>query len=128
MKIERRLYPRLRTTLPIEITMPDGEIITATTINLSQIGVQLECDKEEASRIFSVSEDEKTIGKPIELKTSIKFPAEPTSSSTLSLLCRIVISRRMQENIYQIGLKYIDINDDQKQLLETHLQQLLQSQ
>ena len=128
MSIERRLYPRLRTALPIEITMPDGDFITATTINVSQVGVQLECGREDANRIFSVSEDEKSIGKPIELKTSIKLPDESKSSNILSLLCRIVISRRMQENIYQIGLKYIDINDDQKQLLETHLQQLLGSQ
>jgi hypothetical protein len=113
--------------LPIEITMPDGEIIAATTINISQVGVQLECGREDANCIFSVSEDEKTIGKPIELKTSIQLPVESTSSITLNILCRIVISRRMQEDVYQIGLKYIDINDEQTQLLDTHLQLLLES-
>lgn len=108
--------------------MPNGEIITASTINLSLCGIQLECGRWEANCIFSVSEDEKAIGKPIELKTSIQLPAESASPATLSLLCRVVVSRRLEENIYQIGLNYIDLNDDHKQLLETYLQKFIQSQ
>lgn len=127
MKKERRLYPRLKTDFPIEITMPDGEIVTATTINLSTSGVQMECGRSEASQMFSVSEDEKTLGKPIELKTCLKLPIKPTAPTEICLLCRIVISRRLEENIYHIGLKYIDLKEDQQQTLETYLDQLLNS-
>lgn len=92
------------------------------------VGIQLECDQKNANRIFSVNEDEKDIGKPIELITSIQLPVKPVPPTTLSLLCRIVISVRLEENIYQIGLKYMDLKEDQKLILGTYLQQLIQSQ
>ena len=127
MNKERRLYPRLKTVLPIEITMPDGEIITTSTINLSTNGVQLECGLTEASQIFSVSADEKALGKPIELKTCLRLPIKPTTPTELCLLCRIVISRRLGADLYHIGLKYIGLKEDQQQTLETYLDMLLNS-
>ncbi len=127
MKKERRLYPRLKTSLPIEITMPDGEIVTTSTINLSTSGVQMECGLNEASQMFSVSEDEKALGKPIELKTCMRLPIKPSAPTEVCLLCRIVISRRLGENLYHIGLKYIGLKEEQQQDLEAYLDLLLTS-
>jgi len=124
---ERRIFPRLNSAIPIEVTMPDGEVVTATTMNFSMSGVQLACGRDEASQMFSVSEDEKTLGKPIELKTYLKLPINPAAPTEICLLCRIVISRRLEENVYHIGLKYIGLKEDQKQTLETYLDQLLKT-
>lgn len=107
--------------------MPGGEIITSTTINLSLNGVQLGCGRQEASQMFSVSEDEKALGKPIELKTCLQLPIKPAPTE-ICLLCRIVISRRLGENSYHIGLKYIGLKEDQKKTLEAYLDQLLKAQ
>lgn len=127
MQIERRLYPRLKIALPIEITMPDGEIITAPSINISMGGIQLECGQKDASQLFSASE-EKEQGKPIELKVKLNMPIEPISPTEINLLCRIIISRRLDANLYQIGLKYLNLSNENKQCLETYIQKLIKTQ
>lgn len=108
--------------------MPDGEVVTSTAINLSMNGVQMECGRDKANLMFSISEDEKALGKPIELKTCLRLPIKPDAPVEMCLLCRIVISRRLEENVYHIGLKYIDPKEEQQQTLATYLDLLLNSQ
>ncbi len=116
---ERRILPRLNADIPVEVIMPNGSILKSSTVNLSMNGLKIGCDREQAKLMFSVSAN----GEPIELKICLKLPITPSPPTEICLLCRIVISRRLKEHIYHIGLKYLNLSDHQRKILTSYLEQ-----
>ncbi|MCK5361352.1 MAG: PilZ domain-containing protein [Gammaproteobacteria bacterium] len=125
MKKYKRDYPRVPVHLPVEVSMPDGEIIHAITVNLSPAGVQIACDRVTVNSILPVSQrrlPRKT--RPVELR--LRFPESSGMPHIIDARCTAVFSRRIAENEYRIGLQFQGFDGEDYQKLEHFLEGGLQ--
>lgn len=110
---EKRQYPRVKAKLPLKIITPSGEVLPATSLDMSLDGIQIECDHQTQQQL--VLDNEKTKpGHPVELNVQLKIPATKHSKNTVEMRCRLVISRRLAQDTYHLGLNYLDFEDTEQ--------------
>lgn len=91
--------------LPVEVSMPDGEVIHAITVNLSPAGIQIACDRVTVDSILPLSQRRlRTSTREVEVR--IRFPESSGMPDVIDTRCSAVFSRRVAENEYRIGLQF----------------------
>lgn len=91
--------------LPVEVSMPDGEVIHAITVNLSPAGIQIACDRVTVDSILPLSQ-RRLPTSTREVDVRIRFPESSGMPDVIDTRCRAVFSRRVAENEYRIGLQF----------------------
>jgi len=117
----KRDYPRVPVHLPVEVSLPDGEVIHAITVNLSPAGVQIACDRITVNRILPLSKTRlPNCTQEVELR--LRFPESSGMPDIIDARCAAVFSRRVAENEFRIGLQFHGFEgDDDYQKLEQFL-------
>jgi hypothetical protein len=100
----QRDHPRLKKTLPVEIRFADDDAIFASISNISRSGLQISCDPAEAR---TISPPGARIGPAAEpLRVVIRVPAANGEPLTITAMCTPVVSRRVSEREYRVGLRF----------------------
>lgn len=117
---ERRHYPRVAADLPLEIVTEGGESAKGTIRNLSVGGVEISCDRWCADRILP-SGHQAFPGQPIKAQLRLSLPAADGSNQPVEAAGEIVVSRRMSQNEYRVGIHFLRLDGDGEQLVAQYV-------
>lgn len=107
--------------LPVEVSLADGEVIHAITVNLSPAGIQIACDRITVNSILPLSQP-RLPKRPREVAVRIRFPESSGMPHIIDARCTAIFSRRVAENEFRIGLQFHGFEgDDDYQKLEHFL-------
>lgn len=115
MSIERRFYPRKDVNFSVSIVLKDSEQqLTSTAINISLSGVQLSVDKACVDFILSHTNP----------PHPTQFQIILNADKKLGLMAvRLIVIRRISQNNFLLGLKFINMTVEQLTLIEALLSQ-----
>jgi hypothetical protein len=120
VKKYKRDYPRIPAHIPVEVSMPDGEIIHAITVNLSPAGIQIACNRETVNSILPLSQ-RRLPRNTRQVAVRLRFPESSGMPDIIDARCTAVFSRRVAENEYRIGLQFQGFEGEDYQKLEHFL-------
>jgi hypothetical protein len=115
MFIERRFYPRKDVNFSVSILLKGSEQqLTSTAINISLLGVQLSVDKACVDFILSHTNH----------PHPTQFQIILNEDKKLGLMTvRLIVIRRISQNDFLLGLKFINITVEQLASIEALLSQ-----
>ncbi len=116
----KRDYPRVPLHLPVEVSLPDGEIIHAITVNLSPAGIQIACDRVTVDSILPLSQ-RRLPNETRRVKVRLRFPESSGMPDVIDVRCTAIFSRRVAENEYRIGLQFQGLGGEDYRKLEDFL-------
>jgi hypothetical protein len=108
MNANRREFPRVETEFLVEIVQPNGKLVPAGAVNISQAGLQLACDRPTAERIVK---EARQVGQGHPAETDVKFalPFADGARRPVEAHCQIIWSKKVEENSYRIGIRFLDV-------------------
>lgn len=124
LRKEKRQYPRIKTRLPLNIISQSGDVLSAISLDMSLEGLQIECDHQTQQQLIRANKKHSP-GQPVEMDVQIQIPVTRHSLSRMEMRCRLVITRRLAQNTYHLGLNYLELGDTKK--LETFLDKQLKT-
>lgn len=122
MKKYTREHPRIDAELPIRIRTAGGEIIHATTLNLSPAGLQLGCDGQTAGIICGGAAPAGP-GPSVEVDVRLTLRAEEATPDDVEVRCRVAFARRIAERDFRVGLQYLDLSEESAQALQRYIEE-----
>ena len=114
MTAERRIYPRVHTRIPAELSSSVGEMVDVTLINLSLGGMLVEGGAAMAALKAPIG------GTPLEVNLHFGLKDQP-----LHCQCRVVYNQRQSQNCLRFGLAILSIDDQAKAVLQAYIQERL---
>lgn len=116
---ELRQYPRVLTSLPVEIRNYRGEQCTTVIRNISPGGIMVDGDVDTRAVIDGNADE--FFQKPVELEISCQFPEMPVPFRGH---CRLVFVRRLSQKSFNFGMRFFNLPPDMAQMLNHYLQDL----
>lgn len=104
----------------MEIVTAGGETATATIRNLSMGGVEISCDRWCADRILP-SGHQAFPGQPITAQLRWQITSADGSAQPVQATGEIVVSRRLSQNEYRVGIQILRFEDDGERVVEQHV-------
>jgi len=111
MSSENRLHPRIPVSIQVTLTDRQQQSVEAKCCNLSMGGVLLETDNETQARLLKGKHPDSVNEFELELPL-------PDQDKPLLLQARAVHIRRLAQQVFHIGLKFIQLDDVQRSQLE----------
>ncbi len=122
MKINRRRSPRVIGGLAVDITNHNGESFSAKTLNVSYNGFGMQCSTIDRN-LITPQGDFVEAGRPVEFDVSLMLPeGEHGRGGMIVAKCRVLYSRRLANDRCEIGMRYIEIEDDGEEKLVRYIQ------
>ncbi|MGA7801102.1 MAG: PilZ domain-containing protein [Gammaproteobacteria bacterium] len=119
MKSDGRRYPRFATDLPLEIrTVADGTF-TGRVRNLSLGGIEFSCDRWTADELLPPGH-QAFPGQPINVQVQFSI-SSGGAEQLIEAHGEIIVSRRLSQNEYRVGMQFITLEGDAQTALEQHL-------
>lgn len=116
---ELRLHPRIPSKLLAEVTNSDGETLTAKVINLSPGGLMLHGDEPVKQLIFAGQDPDKDpIFHPVEVEVRVHLPEQ---QQPFYSRIRLLYIRRLSQNEYNMGFRYVAISSIHSKMMERHI-------
>lgn len=118
---ERRKSPRYVTDIPVDIVLNDGNILTVTTRNISNSGLQIACDSWIANEIEPRGIQSHNVS-----QLQLKIVADLTIGDTVQKLytnARIMSVQRMSQDHYILSIKFLDYENGSQDVLNQYLEQ-----
>ncbi|MEH6652267.1 MAG: PilZ domain-containing protein [Motiliproteus sp.] len=116
---ELRLHPRIPTQLMADVTNSNGETLPAKVVNLSPGGLMLLGDEPLKHLVFAGQDPEKDpLFHPVEVEIRIPLPGQlqPFYSRI-----RLLYIRRLSQNEYNMGFRYVAISSIHTKMMERHI-------
>ena len=108
MSIERRFHPRKDVNFSVNIVLNNNEQqLESTAVNLSLSGIQLSLDKASVDLILEQA------GHPAEFQINLS-----DNSGVAPITVRLIVNRRVSQNKFLLGLKFINISAEQLTTIE----------
>ncbi len=101
----------------MELITADGFVLHATSVNVSLHGLMVETDRLSAKQV-SANSKSSSRGNPV-IDVHLTLPVMNESPELIQLLCEVINSIRLAENIYQINLEYRDPDQASLRSIET---------
>jgi len=112
MKVDRRRFSRFTTAFPVEILAEDKETLKATVIDISQAGMQVQCDTWAARSIVpggvAVTPSQNIRVKSMLCLSDPKQKKQATDAVTIQ--CKVIFALRHSQHDYIIGLQFVSID------------------
>lgn len=118
---ERRKSPRYVTDIPVDIVLNDGNILTVTTRNISNSGLQIACDSWIANEIEPRGIQSHNVS-----QLQLKIVADLTIGDTVQKLytnARIMSVQRMSQDHYILSIKFLGYENGSQDVLNQYLEQ-----
>jgi len=114
MKNERRKYPRISLCGQVNLLIA-GEVRSATLLNLSPSGVQIECQRALVEQLAFYKSD---AGLYPNFELEFLLP----DGTQVSCLCTISVCRRLSQDIYQLGLSFVSLPDGAEERVDEYIE------
>ncbi|UTW11592.1 PilZ domain-containing protein [Marinobacterium rhizophilum] len=115
MKTDMRLHPRVSVDLPAELEPFHGDCVDVRLIYLSLSGALVEGQGELEALLGA--RRERVAGIPLEL--NLHFGLEAAS---VHCHCRVVHSRRLAQDCFQVGLKILSLPSQSQDALNRYIE------
>lgn len=109
--MEKKIYPRVSTRLPVVVTNEEGVRLKVIAIDASSDGFSFQCS--------TLQRDMMTPGgcyirngRPVELDAWLDLPLTSDRSLPVKARCHVAFSRRIARDRCEIGMRYKDIEGD----------------
>ncbi len=117
--VDLRSHPRFDTDLPGETISESGENMPVSITNISLTGLRLEGSQKTVGALLADiegrapdTESEATF------EVSFSVPTDSNELYSVKVLCRTVYARPVEEDTYQIGMKFVTFQEGHKSLVE----------
>lgn len=110
MGLDRRLYPRIETDLPLTIFVADGAQHAGVICNVSRAGLQIGCDRWTATHIVPGT-FQAVPGDPLEIDIQFQLPVPGEPPCDVRTRCKVVGATRLAQNVYRVSVQYLDLDD-----------------
>jgi len=118
---ERRKSPRYVTDIPVDIVLNEGNILTVTTRNISNNGLQIACDSWVANEIEPRGIQSHNVS-----QLQFKIVADLTIDDNVQKLyanARIMSVQRMSQDHYILSIKFISYENGSQDVLNKYMDQ-----
>ncbi len=115
---ERRLSHRYSIDLRMDLVLTDGTVLPADACNISCQGIQFKCDSWLADEIEPKGIQNHTLNK-IQLKVVATLPMD--EEKRLYARCQVNAARRLSQNDYLIGLRFVDFENGSEKILDQYI-------
>lgn len=103
--VERRIYKRFETDLPVIVQSDDGEQLEFRATNLSLAGMELRSDRWNVTRVVPKGEKLTPDQSPV-VRTQLELPQADGGNRKIVIDCRIALVRRVSEQEYYLHMQY----------------------
>ena len=123
-----RKYFRVKAEIPCEVGPAGGEMNVALIHDLSCGGVKFSCNQHAVSNIFP--DDQAPLGVVLDAYIEIHFRlhAEDKRAATIKTSARVIHTERLAQDLFQVGVEFINLNQAATIKLETFLEASRQQQ
>jgi len=118
---DRRQTPRYEISLPVDLVLDNGSILTVTSRNISSSGLQIICDNWVTDEIEPRGIQSHAISH-IRLKAVTELPLED-GPKKLYANCRMMSVQRMSQDEFMLNIAFIDFDNGTEPVLTTFLDQ-----
>ena len=120
MNNDNRINPRVPLNLLVKITLPEQREIQIQTENISLTGIMIIATQEEFEAILHRKTPEAIVAQP-ELQVSFTVPRSDAKDLQVSAQRRAIHVRRISQNKYFIGLKFLQLNQSATSAIQHHI-------
>ncbi|MDA1369500.1 MAG: PilZ domain-containing protein [Proteobacteria bacterium] len=117
MSNERRKYPRIELGGVVNIQVA-GIVRHGTLLNLSPSGIHIECNQE---LIEQLQELKSAVGLYPEFE--LDFTLRGTKQKAVESVCSVSYCRRLNQQLYHLGLNFLVISDADEKEVEDYIKQ-----
>lgn len=116
-----RRYLRVRAEIPCEVGPAGGEMNVALIHDLSCGGVKFSCNQHTVGKIFP--DDQAPLGVVLDVYIEIHFRlhAEDKRAAAIMSGAKVIHTERLAQDLYQVGVQFIDLNQAETERLETFI-------
>jgi len=115
MNNERRNYPKVALETEANLLI-SGVVRSATVLNLSPSGVQMECRRQLVERM---AEQKRDSGLYPDFDLEFTLPANEPARARVKSSCSVTHCRRLSQNTYHLDLNFVNLSEtDEKRLSE----------
>jgi c-di-GMP-binding flagellar brake protein YcgR len=119
MNTDGRQYPRFAVDLPLEIRTQDEMVYHATVCNLSLGGIEFSCDNVTAGDVLPPGH-QAFPGQPIAVRVRFGLAEPGADGEVLDIHGEIVVSRRLSQNEYRVGMRFSGFEANGQEILERY--------
>jgi len=112
----KRDHPRAVAELQVRIHLVDGQVIHATTVNLSRAGFQVAADPQTVGLLFPAS-PQPVPRQRIEVQVELQLPGRQREPSVVEAGGTAVFARRIAASQYRVGFQFTSIGPEAEELL-----------
>jgi len=116
-----RRYFRVKAEIPCEVGPASGEMNVALIHDLSCGGVKFSCNQHTVSKIFP--DDQAPLGVVLDVYIEIHFRLHPEDKHAAAIMtsAKVIHTERLAQDLYQVGVQFIDFNQAATERLETFI-------
>jgi len=118
---DNRINPRVPLSVPVDITLPDKREIQIQSENISLTGIMLAATQQQFEAILHRKSAEGINVQP-ELHARFTMPRKDAKDLTVNAQCRAIHVRRISQNNYFIGLKFLQLNQAAASAIQYHIE------
>lgn len=112
MLTDSRLHPRVETDLEVQVGIP-GDNTGARIINISVGGMAIRGNQELEQVLKTANANARGVSEHV---VSFSMPA-----GELSEVCRLVHVRRLSQSRFEFGLKFVELNPRDRQIISNYV-------
>lgn len=121
MNNDNRINPRVALSVPVSVTLPDKREIEIQSENISLTGIMIAATQQEFETILH-RKNPRGINVQPELLARFRMPRKSTTDLTVNTQCRAIHVRRISQNKYYIGLKFLQLNQAAASAIQYHIE------
>ncbi|MGR9115031.1 MAG: PilZ domain-containing protein [Gammaproteobacteria bacterium] len=110
--MEKKIYPRVSTRLPVVVTNEEGVRLKVIAIVASSEGFSFQCSTLQRNMMTPGGCYISSNGRPVELDAWLNLPVASDRSLSVKARCHVAFSRRIARDRCEIGMRYMDIEGD----------------
>lgn len=122
--VERRIYKRFESDLPVIVHASNGERIECRATNVSLAGMELRTDRHAVMQIAPKSDKTTPDQSPV-VRMQLDIPSPDGTTRSVTADCRILIVRRVSEQEYYLHIRYEFFDGNGYDELETWVDSML---
>ena len=106
---DSRINPRVPLEIEVNVKFADRREVQLQSENISMTGIMIAATQQEYEMLSHLKNPEAIKIQP-ELLASFSMPRKATENLAVNAQCRAIHIRRMSQNKYLIGLKFLQLN------------------
>jgi len=118
---DNRINPRVPLSVPVNITLPDKHEVQIQSENISLTGLMIVATQVEFEALLHRRSSEGINVQP-ELHAQFVMSRKTAKDVTVKAECRAIHVRRVSQNKYYVGLKFLQLNQAAASAIQQHVQ------